>query len=109
MTPICPKCGEQAVLTTTKWGPRHDHCGLWSWDSAPLVDADTHEARKRAHEAFDQVWQAGRVSRSTAYKMLADELGIEPKDCHIKLMSAEVASRVPELAQKIIGYFGGDK
>ena len=32
----------------TRFGPRDDCCGLWSWGGAPLADAATHAARKAA-------------------------------------------------------------
>lgn len=100
--PLCPSCGNEARASITRFGRRHDCCGLWSWDGAPLVDADTHEARKRAHEAFDEIWKGGLTTRAAAYKTLAEKLNIQHKDCHIKLMSADIASRVPEVARAII-------
>lgn len=101
LTPLCPMCGSPAVETLTKYGKRHDCCGLWSWDGAALVSAETHEARKRAHEAFDRLWQQRLLPRKAAYQILADKLGLMPKDCHIKLMSAEIASKIPEIVKNI--------
>jgi hypothetical protein len=86
----------------TRYGVRHNCCDLWSWDGAPLVDGETHEARKRAHDAFDTIWKDGRLSRSLAYKILAEKIGLHPKDCHIKLMSAETAGRVPTIAKQML-------
>ncbi|XUM19792.1 zinc-finger-containing protein [Bradyrhizobium oligotrophicum S58] len=91
----CPLCQQDAIQSETRFGTRHDHCGLWSWGGAPLVDRETHEARKAAHAAFDPLWQRGRMSRSVAYRRLADLMGMSPRDCHIKLMNAETARRVP--------------
>lgn len=105
--PICPTCGEPAEETITKFGPRHDCCGCWSWGGAPLVNKDTHEARKAAHKAFDPIWIDGLMRRSLAYKTLAEKLNISRKDCHIKLMSADIAVRVPEIAKAIIAKLTG--
>lgn len=44
--PICPKCGREAMVAQTKYGPRAECCGLWSWNMKPLADAKTHEARR---------------------------------------------------------------
>lgn len=102
MNTICPKCGKEAYWQKTKYGMRHSCCGLWSWGGAPLVDKDTHEARKAAHEAFDVIWKEYGYSRSVAYEMLADDLKLTRNDCHMKLMDAETAKKVPEIAEAII-------
>lgn len=44
--PICPKCGHKAETTLTKHGPRHECCGMWSWDWKPLQSAATMAARR---------------------------------------------------------------
>ena len=46
-TPTCPKCGNLAWETGTKYGIRSECCGMWSWHRAPLADAATHELRKK--------------------------------------------------------------
>ncbi len=71
-------------------------CGLWSWDRHPLADAATHEARKAAHAAFDELWKSGAMPRGKAYALLRKELGISKDECHIKLMDENTARRVPE-------------
>lgn len=99
--PTCPRCGELADETCTQYGYRNDHCGLWSWDRYPLVDGPTHAARRIAHEAFDQLWRDGHMSRAKAYRKLRQQLGIPERDCHIKLMPRELAERVPAAARAI--------
>lgn len=98
---VCPICGQDADEEDTIFGIRSKHCGLWSWDRAPLVDADTHQARKTAHQAFDQIWKSGAMTRSAAYRALAAEMGIPPSECHIKLMTASQCGSVI-LAAKVI-------
>lgn len=95
---ICPVCGDQVRPVTTRYGLRHACCGLWSWGGAPLVDRDTHDARKAAHAAFDPIWKSGHMSRSQAYAELARRMGLHPKDCHMKLMDAATARRAVEVA-----------
>lgn len=99
--PICPICGSEAKESETKFGIRHDCCGLWSWNGAPLVNRETHKARVTAHAAFDRLWRSGLMKRSDAYKALADKLNVARKECHIKMMSAEMASRIPDIAKEI--------
>lgn len=98
---LCPKCGLKPVHTMTRFGPRLDHCGLWAWGYHPLADRETHEARKAAHAAFDPIWKSGKAGRGRAYKLLAEAMGLSRDDCHMKLMTAEQARRVPEIADQI--------
>lgn len=93
--PLCPICGQFATAEKTKYGIRHECCGLHSWGGKPLVDQATHDARRLAHVAFDPLWKEGVMPRKKAYKALAAELGIPRKECHIALMDAATARRVP--------------
>lgn len=100
--PACPECGQQPNIMNTQYGVKRECCGLWGWGKhAPLVDAETHQARAYAHKVFDSLWQSGLVGRSRAYALLAQELGIRPDACHMKLMDKETAWRVPEAAHRI--------
>ena len=101
-TPICPTCGLAARTVLTSYGHRHSCCGLWSWDGAPLVSAETHRARQEAHLAFDALWKRHGIPRSEAYAQLAKELGLKPKQCHMKLMDAATACRVPAAVRAIL-------
>ena len=100
--PVCPVCGRRAYTAQTSYGPRHACCGLWSWDGAPLVSAATHGARKAAHAAFDTLWKQHGMTRSEAYKQLARELGLTREQCHMKLMDAATARRVPAAVRAIL-------
>ncbi len=98
----CPICGKNPKRTETPYGVKRECCGLWAWGKhAPLVDAETHQARQYAHKVFDGLWQSGLVSRTRAYALLAKELGIDPADCHMKLMDKQTARRVPGAAHRI--------
>lgn len=100
--PRCPKCGGKGKTRHTTFGWRRDCCGLWAWGkSAPLVDAETHQARQYAHRVFDGLWQSGLVDRSRAYALLALELALHPSECHMKLMDKETARRVPAATHEI--------
>ena len=99
--PTCPACGAIASTALTRFGRRHECCGLWSWNGKPLADAATHEARRLAHNAFDPLWQMGLLTRREAYALLARELQIDPAGCHMGLMDAATAARVPSAAAGI--------
>lgn len=108
--PICPRCGQPATQTLTPTGrkSRCEPCGLWSKGSKPLRDEEGHRthgarvrARQNAHLFFDPLWKEGLVDREIAYELLAQELGIERDTCHMSLMDAEVARRVPHAVEAI--------
>lgn len=108
--PICPRCGQPATQTLTLAGrkSRCEPCGLWSKGSKPLRDEAGHQAhgarvraRQNAHLLFDPLWKKGLVDRDTAYELLAQELGIQREACHVSLMEAEIARRVPRAVKAI--------
>jgi len=99
----CPSCGSEARRSDTRFGVRHDCCGLWSWGGKPLVDGPTHEARRRAHESFDRLWVRGYPSsRTRAYKGLSEHLGVAFKDCHISLFDRDTCERVISYSDRLI-------
>lgn len=54
-------------------------------------------ARIAAHQAFDQLWLGGKMSRREAYKWLAKQLKISREECHIKLFNERQCRIVVEL------------
>ena len=98
---MCPKCGGRPFRAQTRYGLRISCCGMWAWGEHPMADAETHEARKKAHAAFDPIWRDKLMSRGRAYKLLAEEMGMTRDQCHMKLMTADQASLVPDIAAKI--------
>lgn len=59
------------------------------------------KARKYAHEVFDPIWKYGGIYRSDAYVLLAEEMNLPEKDCHMSLMDEETASKVPAAVERI--------
>lgn len=115
MDPPCIECGKVAKLVggVMIYPHRPDlyskrfwlcecgaYCGCHGVTTRPLgfpCGADTRQARMAAHNIFDRIWKSGEMTRRGAYTWLADQLGIDPADCHIGMMSAERARRVVEL------------
>jgi len=54
-------------------------------------------ARCRAHSAFDQLWRSGRMSRTKAYKWLAQSLGVPDWQAHMSRMDIATCDRVVAL------------
>lgn len=98
----CPSCGGTPRSIKTQYGVKRECCGLWGWgENAPLVDRETHQARQYAHQVFDSLWKKENISRSRAYALLAEELGLHPDQCQMKLMDKETARRVPAATHAI--------
>lgn len=100
---LCPYCQQGAKLVSGEkiYPHRKDLYTLKFWvcepcwayvgthkdkDNKPLgtlADADLRKVRSYAHEAFDQKWRCGEMSRSDAYAWLSEALGVSVLKCHI--------------------------
>lgn len=110
--PICPYCGKKAkcqdssVIYGRSYGPawicpdfpRCDaYVGCHPGTKAPLgrlANKELREAKKNAHSAFDPLWRSKKMTRSEAYKWLAEALGIEQAKCHIGMFDVEQCEKV---------------
>jgi hypothetical protein len=107
--PACPKCGGVARTTKTRFGPRHECCGLWSFNFEPMVDYATHEARRIAKEAFERLAEGFEVVGASgdglfrAHHAVAEDLGLFLSDAYIRDMDAETAMKVPFAVNRIYG------
>jgi hypothetical protein len=111
----CPYCGNEAELKTGYHVYPHrpdladlkiwacDLCDAWvgthknSPDHKPLgrlANAELRRAKMAAHAAFDPLWKSGQMSRSKAYALLAEKMGIDPKDAHIGMFDVEQCKTV---------------
>lgn len=87
-----------------------NYVGCHPHTSAPLGTIPTpalRELRQQIHSALDPLWRSGRISRSLAYRMLSERLGIENyHTANINSMAAawntlrEVHKMGRELSQK---------
>lgn len=64
-----------------------------------LYRLQLRKARSAAHAAFDPLWKRGAMNRPDAYKWLAGELGIDPAECHIGMMTEQQARQVVEVVE----------
>lgn len=115
--PICPDHQVPMALRNSRFGqfygcPRWPACeikiGCHPGTTKPLgipVDGETRQARIRAHDAFDVLWRgdSARMTRKEAYRWLADELEIDPSDCHIGRFGSETCDRVVDLVEAFNG------
>lgn len=59
-----------------------------------LANAETRQARGRAHAVFDPIWKGGHMKRHKAYAWLSEQLGIEKDKCHIAMFDVDTCRRV---------------
>lgn len=114
--PLCAECTQPAIVLggLHVYPHRPDLHGKWYW-KCRICDAfcgchpgtqkalgtpagrHTRYARHKAHEAFDPLWQKGRMGRVEAYGWLAKAMGLRHELCHIGMMDKAQAERVVTL------------
>jgi ssDNA-binding Zn-finger/Zn-ribbon topoisomerase 1 len=110
----CPECGSAMVLRTSKFGPfygciEYPKCkaahGAHA-DGRPLgtpADAVTKKARIQAHDAFDELWKGGAMSRREAYAWMQRAMGLSKDDAHIGKFTADQCDKLKTLVGKYMG------
>jgi len=83
----------------TRWPGCTGIHGAHQDNGAPFgkpADKATRKARIAAHDAFDQIWKNGHLSRNSAYRWLQTKLGLPKHECHIGLFDKDMCARVVE-------------
>lgn len=64
-----------------------------------LADAELREWKKRAHAAFDPIWQQGRFrkKRNKAYAWLAEKMGLTKEETHIGMFDVPQCKQVIQI------------
>ena len=120
MTYKCDYCGNDAKLVTGDiiYPHRQDLHAKHFWNCTPckafvgchpntdkplgrLANAELRRAKMAAHAAFDPRWREGQIKRASAYKWLAESLGIARKDCHIGMFDVDMCKRVVDVCHTI--------
>lgn len=55
--------------------------------------------RRETHQVFDSFWQSSGMSRTKAYKWLAQEMGLSEKDAHIGGFEMDQCQQVIDLCE----------
>jgi len=105
----CPECGSLMVLREGKYGKFYGCTGFPACKAThgahqdsgePLgipADRETKDLRIAAHDAFDPMWQNGKLGRNEAYEWLAEMLEIPFSECHIGMFDKEMCQKVIEV------------
>lgn len=106
LSPVCPRCMNKARTTRTRFGLRHECCGLRSWDGKPLETPEVMAARTYCHAAFDSLWRTAeeiyeirerplteeyeravrrirKAARHRAYAYISFVTGLPEGECHM--------------------------
>ncbi len=122
--PICPYCGKTAVLTNGReiypmrrelhrkpiWKCPTPICeayvGCHPGTEIPLgrlANPKLRRAKMAAHRVFDPIWRGDNTQpgdRRKAYRWLAEQLGIDPNECHIGMFDEATCWRVVEICKE---------
>ena len=122
--PTCPYCMKPADFFESSASVYHgrDYGPIWNcipceaWvachkgTTTPLgrlADKTLRKAKIEAHAAFDPLWQAKQRkaniskghARGKGYKWLAEQLKLDPKDCHVGMFDVATCKRVVEICK----------
>lgn len=64
------------------------------------IEKDTAVMRMLAHDAFDELWKLGGMSRTQAYNWLAKQMNLPSIDAHMRNFTAEQCHQVLALCAK---------
>jgi hypothetical protein len=120
---VCPYCNnptqytDSAVVYGRSYGMIYACLPCQAWvgvhkgtDRAlgRLANSELRELKKAAHSWFDPLWRKKveqgfpkQKARGKAYKWLAQQMGIEPKDCHIGMFDENSCRLVIEICSKV--------
>lgn len=116
MKVICPYCNKEALFIDSKiiynksFGMIYlckncnAYVGVHKGTKIPLGNLANKELRDwriKAHNEFDFLWKSKKMSRSKAYKFLADKMNLKPKDCHIGMFNIEQCKELIKFVDKI--------
>lgn len=123
---ICPYCNHPVVLTSNKelYGKEYGNgkcylcrnckasVGTHPGGKKPLGIIATREMKilkKACHELFDSSWKSHRISRSNAYKKLAELLNIRREDCHFGHFKTDMLLKALAIVSKPKWWRDGEK
>lgn len=78
------------------------YVGLHPFTDIPLgtlADAETRQARNNCKKPFEKIWQSGMMSRTEAYRWLADKMGKTTAECHFGLFNKRECQAAYEICK----------
>jgi hypothetical protein len=123
---VCPYCKSipQLVDATVVYGQGTNYGKLWLCPNRKcmayvgvhkktneplgrLADAGLRAWKKKAHAAFDVLWNASTApfTRNEAYEWLQEPLDLPAEYCHIGMFSPKTCSRVVDLCTELLNQY----
>lgn len=111
---ICQYCNQKSELVDSSviygrsYGliylckPCDAYVGVHKGTTKPLgilANAELREWKKKAHAAFDPLWENGKYTRKKAYRILADKLGEE--EVHIGESDVDKCKKIIEICNQL--------
>jgi pyruvate formate-lyase activating enzyme-like uncharacterized protein len=87
---LCKKCGARVGVNKVTGEPL-----------GTLAGVDLRMHRMEAHKVFDRLWRSKKYTRSEAYNLLADTMGIDSDECHIGMFDHPQCDKVIEMTKLI--------
>lgn len=72
------------------------------------INAELQACRNKAQEAFDTLWENGKMSRTAASKFLANKLGVAEGSCNIDTFDADYCVAVVDICSNPVYYITKD-
>ncbi|SMF96075.1 Protein of unknown function [Methylomagnum ishizawai] len=116
----CPYCGGPVQIVNNgeiygrvygewPWAylcrPCDAYVGMHPFTHIPLgtlADRETREARKSAKAPFEALHRSRLMDRDTAYRLLAERLGIPQAECHFGWFDPDLCARAKQAAESIL-------
>lgn len=71
-----------------------------------MANRKTRALRAKAHASFDKLWRGGYMTRDQSYTWLANQLNIEPSECHMSQLSDENLRKAQKLSDQYLETHG---
>ncbi|WP_319931557.1 zinc-finger-containing protein [Xenorhabdus santafensis] len=65
-----------------------------------LANEETRAARKSCKPHFERIWKSGKLTRTDAYKWLAEKLGIDPGECHFGWFDVDMCEQAKNVCMR---------
>lgn len=89
---LCTLC--DAYVGTHRGSKAHNPLGR-------LANAELRRAKQDVHRVFDPLWKTKQMTRNEAYRWLAEELGIDRKECHIGMFDVDRCRQAFEIVMQL--------
>ena len=67
-----------------------------------LADAELREWKKKAHNAFDPIWQERHMRRKLAYAWLSEKMGVPSEYTHIGMFDVAECKKVVTICNEFL-------